>query len=131
VIAEGPSDALLLPALFREAVSVGRTASLQLPVAGGLASTPPRLLPQLEGEAGHVVYLTDSDSEGLNYEKALLDAGVAAELIFTLRDGEEEGLSIEDSSRRVCMSRWSICWRWSFEDTRVRPTNSMRLPRRG
>jgi energy-coupling factor transporter ATP-binding protein EcfA2 len=87
---------LLLPALFREAAGLGRTASLQLQVAGGLASTPPRLLPQLEGEAGHVVYLTDSDSEGLNYEKALLEAGVAAERIFTLRDGEDEGLSIED-----------------------------------
>jgi len=96
VIAEGPSDALLLPALFREAAGLGRTESLQLQVAGGLAATPPRLLPQLEGEAGHVVYLTDSDSEGLKYEQALLDAGVPAERIFTLRDGEEEGLSIED-----------------------------------
>ncbi len=96
VIAEGPSDALLLPALFREAAGLGRTESLQLQVAGGLASTPPRLLPQLEGEAGHVVYLADSDPEGLNYEQALLDAGLPAERIFTLRDGEEEGLSIED-----------------------------------
>jgi len=96
VISEGPSDALLLPALFREAAGLDRTASLHLQVAGGLASTPPRLLPQLEGEAGHVVYLTDSDPEGLNYEQALLDAGVVPERIFTLRDGEEEGLSIED-----------------------------------
>ncbi len=96
VIAEGPSDALLLPALFREAAGLGRAESLQLQVAGGLASTPPRLLPQLEGEAGHVVYLADSDPEGLNYEQALLDAGLPAERIFTLRDGEEDGLSIED-----------------------------------
>lgn len=106
VIAEGPSDALLLPALFREAAGLSRTVSLQLQVAGGLASTPPRLLPQLEGEAGHVVYLTDSDPEGLNYEQALLDAGVTAERIFTLRDGEEGVSALRILSRRACMSRW-------------------------
>jgi hypothetical protein len=96
VITEGPSDALLLPALLREALGEGPDHPLDLQVAGGLAWTPPRLLPRLEAEAAHVVYLTDSDAEGDKYSAALLGAGVDPKRCFRLTAGSRVGLSIED-----------------------------------
>lgn len=96
VITEGPSDALLLPALLREAMEVGPDHPLDLQVAGGLAWTPPRLLPRLEAEAAHVVYLTDSDKRGDEYFDALRQAGVESERLFRLKAGSTKGLSIED-----------------------------------
>ena len=96
VITEGPSDALLLPALLREALGKGPDHPLDLQVAGGLAWTPPRLLPSLEAEAAHVVYLTDSDEEGDKYSAALHGAGVDPKRCFRLTAGSLTGLSIED-----------------------------------
>lgn len=96
LMTEGPSDALLLPALFREALGMSPDQPLGFQVAGGLAWTPPRLLTTLEGEAAHVAYLTDSDGTGDNYAKELKDAGVSAGRIFRLTAGNVTGLSIED-----------------------------------
>lgn len=96
VITEGPSDALLLPALLREALGKAPDYPLDLQVAGGLAWTPPRLLPRLEAEAAHVVYLTDSDEEGNKYSAALHGAGVDPKRCFRLTAGSLTGLSIED-----------------------------------
>lgn len=96
VITEGPSDALLLPALLREALGEGPDFPLGLQVAGGLAWTPPRRLGALEDEAAHVVYLTDGDSAGDEYRRDLLAAGVEQSRIFALRAGSARGISIED-----------------------------------
>lgn len=84
VITEGPSDALLLPALMRAALNLSADEPLGLQVAGGLAWTPPRRLSRLEAEAAHVVYLTDSDKEGEKYAADLKDAGVDPKRIFKL-----------------------------------------------
>jgi hypothetical protein len=96
VITEGPSDALLLPALLREALGVDSDRPLGFQVSGGLAWTPPRLLPRLEAEASHVVYLTDSDGAGERYRAALKEAGVVDERLFELQSGRARGLSVED-----------------------------------
>ena len=96
VITEGPSDALLIPALIRAAMGWTPDRPLGLQVAGGLAWTPPRNLGRLESEAAHVVYLTDSDSQGEKYRADLLEAGVDRRRIFALRSGGQTGLSIED-----------------------------------
>ncbi len=96
VITEGPSDALLLPALLRAALGRRADHPLGLQVAGGLAWTPPRRLGALEGEAAHVVYLVDSDEEGNKYRDDLKAAGVNKERIFILNAGNVRGLSIED-----------------------------------
>jgi energy-coupling factor transporter ATP-binding protein EcfA2 len=96
VIAEGPSDALLLPALLRVAAGLGPDERLGLQVSGGLAWTPPKRLGVLEAEAAHVVYLTDSDHAGKDYRDDLLAAEVDEERIFMLPDGRGDGLSIED-----------------------------------
>jgi antitoxin component of MazEF toxin-antitoxin module/energy-coupling factor transporter ATP-binding protein EcfA2 len=96
VITEGPSDALLLPALIRAALNLPIDEPLGLQVAGGLAWTPPRRLSELEAEAAHVVYLTDSDEEGEKYAADLKDAGVDPKRIFVLPSSQSSGLSIED-----------------------------------
>lgn len=96
VITEGPSDALLLPALIREALGESPDFPLGLQVAGGLAWTPPRRLKTLEIEAAHVVYLTDSDSAGKDYCFDLKRAGVDSKRIFSLRAGSANGLTVED-----------------------------------
>lgn len=96
VIAEGPSDALLLPALFRQAAGINVDESLKLQVAGGLAWTPPRLYSRLETEAGQVVYLVDSDAEGDRYRDDLKDAGVEQDRIFVLADSGGQALTMED-----------------------------------
>ncbi|HYI81005.1 MAG TPA: AAA family ATPase [Thermoleophilaceae bacterium] len=96
VLAEGPSDALLLPALLRAANGQGPDEPLGFQVAGGLAWTPPQLLGSLEGEAAHVVYLTDSDDTGKRYRRHLKDAGVESDRIFDLVAGSVRGVTIED-----------------------------------
>lgn len=96
VITEGPSDALLLPALFRAAMGWAPDHPLGLQVAGGLAWTPPRSLGRLEAEASHVAYLADSDPQGDKYRADLLAVGVDPKRIFSLRTGSRTGLSIED-----------------------------------
>ena len=96
ILTEGPSDALLLPALLREAMEWSVDRPLGIQVAGGLAWTPPRELASLEGEAGHVVYLTDSDGDGKDYQARLQDAGVAPSRIFSLAGRSKLSLTIED-----------------------------------
>jgi AAA ATPase domain/AAA domain len=100
VITEGPSDALLLPALIRAALDRPTDFPLGLQVAGGLAWTPPRRLSKLESEAAHVVYLTDSDEEGEKYQADLKDVGVSDDRIFSLPTSGATGLSIEDFVHR-------------------------------
>jgi hypothetical protein len=93
VMTEGPSDALLLPALFRVAHAWDPSHPIHLQVAGGLAWTPPRRLGALEAEAAHVVYLVDSDEQGQAYKRDLETASVSTSRIFSFR---ARGLSIED-----------------------------------
>lgn len=96
VITEGPSDALLLPALIRAALGRPADFPLGLQVAGGLAWTPPRRLSRLDSEAAHVVYLTDSDGEGEKYREDLKNAGVSDDRIFSWPSAGSTGLTIED-----------------------------------
>jgi hypothetical protein len=96
VIAEGPSDALLLPALFRAASGQSPDESLDFQIAGGLAWTPPRLYSRLEEQAARVVYLVDSDAEGERYRDDLDAAGVESDRILTLGDEGSQGLTVED-----------------------------------
>jgi len=99
VITEGPSDALLLPALLRAAMGFDLDHSLGLQVVGGLAWTPPPEIASLEAEAGRVVYLADGDADGARYSARLHEAKVPRERILLLgRSGG--GLTIEDFIHR-------------------------------
>jgi predicted ATP-dependent endonuclease of OLD family len=117
IITEGPSDALLLPALLRAALNRSIDSPLGLQVAGGLAWTPPRRLSKLESEAAHVVYLTDSDKEGHKYKEHLETAGVDSGRIFALPKARGKGLSIED-----CVEKVTLVSAVNFLLKKLRPT---------
>ena len=95
VLAEGPSEAILLPSLLREAAGV---QTLGYQVAPGLASAAPETARNLELEAPRVAYLVDGDEAGAALRERLQRAGVPATAIASLgRSGT--GLSLEDFVR--------------------------------
>jgi energy-coupling factor transporter ATP-binding protein EcfA2 len=94
LIAEGQSDALLLPTLLRQATGATR---LGFQIAPGLASLAAALAPELQHEAGRVGYLVDGDHAGKNKIRGmLLDAGVDRNHIIALVDASGMGLEVED-----------------------------------
>ena len=93
VIGEGPSDAMLYPTLFREAVGV---EPLSFQVAPGLANIAPAGLPLLKSEGGTVAFVTDGDKDGRRYRKTLEGQSVPSEVIFGLDQEFGEPLHLED-----------------------------------
>jgi predicted ATP-dependent endonuclease of OLD family len=96
VMAEGPSDALLLPQLFRAALELPRHEALGFQVAPGIAWVPDEELSLMDVEAAKVVYLLDSDEEGARHRKRLEQAGIPEKRIFRLQSAKTKGLSVED-----------------------------------
>lgn len=92
VIAEGPSDAILLPSLFRAAADVKR---LPFQVAPGLAMVAPGAVGDLESEAGRVAFVVDGDEGGQAIERKLREAGIEPSRIVRLVNGAEQ-LETED-----------------------------------
>lgn len=84
LLAEGPSDMILLPSLIRLAAGV---ASLSYQVAPGLAGFHGQDL-SIDQIAARVAYLVDGDSPGLDYAKELAEAGIPDDRIFTLPSGQ-------------------------------------------
>jgi hypothetical protein len=93
VLAEGPTEMVLLPSLIRQATGHG---SLPYQVAPGLSYLR-------RGEigaevAGRLAYLVDGDDGGRAIQKQLTDAGVPAGNVHVL----PAGLAIEDLLTREC-----------------------------
>jgi predicted ATP-dependent endonuclease of OLD family len=89
VVTEGPSDALLLPTLLREAT--GR-ASLDYQIIAGLADITEERVEWIEDEAWRVIYLADGDNDGLKKRDLVLKAGVDEFRALVLPNG----LTLED-----------------------------------
>ena len=81
VITEGPSDAILLPSLLREAAS---TDNLPYRIVPGLSEIAKSHIPSLSHYGGKVVALADGDAEGQTICNALRDAGIPGSSIFHL-----------------------------------------------
>jgi hypothetical protein len=92
VIAEGPSDPMLLPSLLREASGL-RTLDFQ--VVDGLAEASDAELARLDSEAPFVAYLVDGDASGRKLAQKLTALGVASNKIVALSP-PAQGLVIED-----------------------------------
>ena len=97
VIVEGPSDAVLLPTLIRQATGL---VNLPYRIAPGIASTRPSDFTLLDAEGGRVVYLVDADAEGDSYLHALQEAGVASNRTVSWRQILSGVVSPEDLVRR-------------------------------
>ena len=72
VIGEGPSEAILLPTLFRQArPRADHDDPIGFQVAPGISEVDERDAVELEAEAGNVVYLIDSDQGGRDHAHKL------------------------------------------------------------
>lgn len=101
VIGEGPSEAILLPTLLREARDgkyEGRPVSFQ--VAPGLAEVAASGAADLELDAGNVAYVHDADEGGRTHAQKLSQRAHDEGRVFELGGGKEEGLCIEDLVER-------------------------------
>lgn len=81
VIAEGGSDVILLPTLFRQSIKQER---LGFQVAPGLASISADKAKELNLEAPAVAYIMDGDDAGKEIKRKLIRAGIQQDLIVSL-----------------------------------------------
>lgn len=93
LIAEGASEAVLLPTLLRTALGM---EELPYRVAPGIANTPPSELHRLDEEGGRVAYLVDGDVGGETHCTNLLKAGVEPARVLSLLAITGEPASLED-----------------------------------
>jgi predicted ATP-dependent endonuclease of OLD family len=92
VIAEGASDAVLLPSILRDALGLSR---LEYQVVSGLAEASEAELRRLDRDAPRVIYLVDGDSGGSALSKRLRSYGIRAKKIVSLSPAMS-GLVLED-----------------------------------
>jgi len=81
VVAEGASDAILLPSMLRATVD---REELPFQVVPGLAELSDEGLSKLDAEAGRVAYLVDGDDAGTRLKRRLEGVGVPARKIVEL-----------------------------------------------
>lgn len=93
VIAEGPADMLLLPAMLKEVL---KKDFLDFQVVPGLSKSPSEQLAILDNEASRTVFLTDNDGGGRNLKTQLHSAGIPTERIITLPSINEQDTVLED-----------------------------------
>lgn len=90
VVAEGPSDMMLLPTLFRAATKL---AELDFQVVPGISTTSKERLAELDHAGVRVAYLVDGDAQGVVWRRQLReDGGVEDARIKSL----PEGVAVED-----------------------------------
>lgn len=97
VIGEGPTEAILLPALIREALPPEeQDAPLGYQVAPGVSEVDPDDAEDLELEAGAVAFLVDDDDGGKEHTKKLPKRAREEGRILVLGAGRYPGLCTED-----------------------------------
>ena len=93
LLAEGLSDAMLYPTLFREATGVD---SLAFQVVPGLAAVAPAGVQRLLSEGGTVAFVVDGDAAGDTYCEEFEEAGVPEKIIFSLKRELGDDVEVED-----------------------------------
>jgi predicted ATP-dependent endonuclease of OLD family len=93
VLAEGPSETIMLPTLLREATGL---TDLGYQVAPGLASVPEGAVSLLDLEGARVAYVVDGDEAGKTVRRKLVTAGVDENRIVTLGRPKRVGIVLED-----------------------------------
>ncbi len=89
VFGEGPSDALLLPSLLREAIDA---ESLDYLIVSGASHVSRANIEELDRSAPQVVYVYDGDAQASKWKKFLTSQNVPEERIVKL----EAGFVLED-----------------------------------
>lgn len=93
VMVEGPSDMLLLPTMFREAL---RSQVLGFQFVPGLSLSQGDFHAPLVGRKSGVIYLVDGDKGGASIGKNLRDRGADRENIFVLKSPDGRAVEPED-----------------------------------
>ena len=93
LIAEGPSDLILLPTLLREAL--GRR-HLGFQVVPGLSNASDSGFKVLTSNGKNIAFLVDSDSGGKSLNNFLKNNGVSSNRIFEFSDVTKNGSAVED-----------------------------------
>jgi predicted ATPase len=96
LLGEGPTEAILLPTLFRSVLTSRDGGPLGFQVACGTAQIPADFAPTLESEAGNVAYLFDADAGGLKHAEKISQRARDEGRVLVLGDGLEPGLCTED-----------------------------------
>jgi len=81
IIAEGPSETILLPRIFREAMQI---KSLDFQIAPGLATISTERCKEFEFEASKVGYIIDGDGGGEQIKQKLKSGEIKAKYIVSL-----------------------------------------------
>ena len=89
LFAEGVSETILLPRLFREATGL---QCIDFQIAPGIAEIPKNKINELKLEAAIISYLVDGDKGGEAIKKTLIKNGIDENLILTLN----ENCTLED-----------------------------------
>jgi predicted ATP-dependent endonuclease of OLD family len=89
VLAEGPSEMILLPSLIRAATGLDY---LRYQVAPGLSEAPTSHYPDLDLTAARVAFVVDGDEGGSKLRERLVNSGVPPEQIAIVR-----GMTLEDT----------------------------------
>lgn len=92
VVAEGTSDAILLPTLLREAA---QTSALPYRVVPGLSEVPENQMSSLIHHAGSMAFLADGDEAGVKRLAQLKKHGVEVDRLFHL-GLVRKGCTLED-----------------------------------
>lgn len=93
LIAEGPSECLLLPTLLREVTELER---LSFQVAPGASNVDPKNIDGLLNESGRAAFILDGDEGGRAIRQKLLDCGVKKERILVYSDVVKTDVQFED-----------------------------------
>ncbi|HWB68515.1 MAG TPA: hypothetical protein VG518_00915, partial [Solirubrobacterales bacterium] len=92
IIAEGPSDLILLPSLIKEAIRKDR---LGYQVVPGAAQSPPTRIAGLDLSGIRTIWIVDGDQGGEDRRKFLFDNGIPEDRLHLLSD-HTGGLELED-----------------------------------
>jgi predicted ATPase len=92
LIAEGPSDLILLPTLLCQALDVDHVG---YQVAPGGSEVRPGAIIGLELEARHTAWIVDGDGGGEAIRAKLIEDGISEDAIIVL-GGEGSGVALED-----------------------------------
>lgn len=92
LIAEGPTEVVLLPTLFRLASGI---EDVGFQVAPGLSAATADAIESLEFEAVRVAYLVDGDAGGRAIRRKLIGTGIPEDRVISLAEFDSD-LTIED-----------------------------------
>jgi hypothetical protein len=96
VVTEGPSDAVLLPTLMREAAGI---ESLPYRIVPGLADVTRQRMGNVAGHGGVITCLADGDPEGITMLAQVERAGLAKKYLFNLGTLRGDESTLEDLVR--------------------------------